>query len=139
MFRPAPFYDEHFQLGFAEPENERDATSGYGLYADYGRRFGDKDLYGTKDYFSLSGPLTESLSKGCRPPVEIIDLINFSNYWWLRWLTKPLSIPILYALNFFNGLTHNYGVAIIVFTFLFYLLLFPLRWSQSRSFKKGLG
>jgi YidC/Oxa1 family membrane protein insertase len=54
-------------------------------------------------------------------------------------MTKPLSIPILHALNFFNGLTKNYGVAIIIFTFLFYMLLFPLRWSQSKSFKKASG
>ena len=33
----------------------------------------------------------------------------------------------------------NYGVAIIVFTFLFYSLLFPLRWKQSKSFKKAAG
>jgi YidC/Oxa1 family membrane protein insertase len=93
---------------------------------------------GTKDYFllkSLNKPLTDAVGR----PIVIVDLINFSNYWFLRWLTKPLSIPILYALTFFNGLTHNYGVAIIVFTFLFYSLLFPLRWSQSRSFKKASG
>ncbi|MEO7674396.1 MAG: membrane protein insertase YidC [Pyrinomonadaceae bacterium] len=93
---------------------------------------------GTKDYFllkSLNEPLTNAVGR----PIVIVDLINFSNYWFLRWLTKPLSIPILYALTFFNGLTHNYGVAIIVFTFLFYSLLFPLRWSQSRSFKKASG
>ena len=42
-------------------------------------------------------------------------------------------------MNFFNGITANYGVAIIVFTFLFYSLLFPLRWSQSKSFKKAAG
>ncbi|HBR57657.1 MAG TPA: hypothetical protein DEA22_09335 [Blastocatellia bacterium] len=42
-------------------------------------------------------------------------------------------------MNFFNGITQNYGIAIIVFTFLFYSLLFPLRWSQSKSFKKAAG
>lgn len=97
-----------------------------------------KVFTGTKDYFLLSS-LSESLSKDVGRPVEITNLINFSNYWWLRWMTRPLSIPILYALNFFNGITHNYGVAIIVFTFLFYSLLFPLRWYQSKSFKKAAG
>ncbi|MEO7660578.1 MAG: YidC/Oxa1 family insertase periplasmic-domain containing protein, partial [Pyrinomonadaceae bacterium] len=97
-----------------------------------------KVFTGTKDYFRLSS-MNESLSNDVGRTVEITNLINFSNYWWLRWLTKPLSIPILYALNFFNSLTHNYGVAIIVFTFLFYSLLFPLRWYQSRSFKKASG
>jgi YidC/Oxa1 family membrane protein insertase len=67
----------------------------------------------------------------------LIDLINFSNYSPFRWFVKPLSIPILSALTFINNFTHNYGVAIIIFTLLFYSLLFPLRWSQSRSFKKA--
>ncbi|CAN5572025.1 hypothetical protein BH10ACI3_BH10ACI3_08610 [soil metagenome] len=98
-----------------------------------------KIFTGTKDYFALSGPYTDTLSKDAGRRIEIVDLINFSNYSWIRPVTKTLSIPILYSLNFFNGLTHNYGVAIIVFTFLFYMLLFPLRWSQSRSFKKASG
>ncbi|MFN2500384.1 MAG: membrane protein insertase YidC [Pyrinomonadaceae bacterium] len=97
-----------------------------------------KVFTGTKDYFLLSA-LNDSLSREVGRTVEITNLINFSNYWWLRWITRPLAIPILYALNFFNGLTHNYGVAIIIFTSLFYSLLFPLRWSQSRSFKKASG
>ena len=97
-----------------------------------------KIFTGPKDYFLLN-QLSGELKGADGRAVSIIDLINFSNYWWLRWLTKPLSIPILYALNFFNGLTHNYGVAIIVFTFLFYMLLFPLRWYQSKSFKKASG
>ena len=93
---------------------------------------------GTKDYFTLN-QYNETVSANVGRRIDLVDLINFSNYWFFRWLTKPLSIPILYALNFINNFTHNYGVAIIVFTFLFYSLLFPLRWSQSRSFKKAAG
>ena len=93
---------------------------------------------GPKDYF-LVADLNESLSKEVGRPLDFVNVINFSNYWWLRWLTKPLSIPILHALHFFNGITANYGLAIIIFTFLFYSLLFPLRWSQSKSFKKAAG
>ena len=93
---------------------------------------------GTKDYFLLSSldkPLTDTVGR----PISLTNLINFSNYSFIRPITSRLSIPILYALNFFNGLTQNYGVAIIIFTFLFYMLLFPLRWSQSKSFKKASG
>jgi len=93
---------------------------------------------GPKDYFLLDG-LSADLKATDGRSVSIVNLINFSNYWWLRWLTKPLSIPIIHALNFFNGILHNYGLAIIVFTFLFYSLLFPLRWKQSKSFKKAAG
>ena len=97
-----------------------------------------KIFTGTKDYFLLSS-LNDSLAKDIGRPVALTNLINFSNYSWIRPLTSRLAIPILYSLNFFNGLTHNYGVAIIIFTFLFYMLLFPLRWSQSKSFKKASG
>ena len=95
-----------------------------------------KIFTGPKDYFLLND-LNTSLSASVGRPIDIVDLINFSNYWWLRGITKPLSIPILYALDFFNNFTNNYGVAIILFTLLFYSLLFPLRWSQSKSFKKA--
>jgi YidC/Oxa1 family membrane protein insertase len=102
---------------------------------------------GTKDYFLLSSLSGDYLFSGPNGnlkaadgrAVTIVNLINFSNYWWLRWLTRPLSIPILYALHYINGVTANYGLAIIIFTFLFYSLLFPLRWSQSKSFKKAAG
>jgi YidC/Oxa1 family membrane protein insertase len=95
-----------------------------------------KVFTGPKDYFLLND-LSAGLKAADGRAVSLVDLINFSNYWWLRWMTKPLSIPILYALHFFNSVTQNYGVAIIVFTFLFYMLLFPLRWKQSKSFKKA--
>jgi YidC/Oxa1 family membrane protein insertase len=91
---------------------------------------------GTKDYFALDG-YNETLSSSVGRSLHLEDLINFSNYSWIRPITKYLSIPILYSLNFINNFTHNYGVAIIIFTFLFYSLLFPLRWSQSKSFKKA--
>ena len=93
---------------------------------------------GPKDYFLLN-ELSGNLKAADGRSVSLVDLINFSNYRVLRWLTKPLSIPILHALHFFNGITKNYGAAIIVFTFLFYSLLFPLRWKQSKSFKKAAG
>jgi YidC/Oxa1 family membrane protein insertase len=93
---------------------------------------------GTKDYFLLNS-LSESLTKDTGREVSIVNLINFSNYSLIRPITSRLAIPILYALHFFNGITANYGLAIIAFTFLFYSLLFPLRWSQSKSFKKAQG
>ncbi len=91
---------------------------------------------GTKDYFVLndvSTPLTKDIGRD----VNLVDLINFSNYWPIRWFVKPISIPIVYALHYINEVTHNYGLAIILFTIFFYSLLFPLRWSQSKSFKKA--
>ena len=93
---------------------------------------------GTKDYFALK-EYSDSLKAGDGRAVNLVDIINFSNYSWIRPITKYLSIPILSALNFINKFVNNYGVSIIIFTFLFYSLLFPLRWSQSKSFKKAAG
>lgn len=97
-----------------------------------------KIFTGTKDYFLLNS-LSGDLDKMVNRKLEFVNLINFSNYGPIRFFVKPLSIPILQALHFFNGITANYGLAIIIFTFLFYSLLFPLRWSQSKSFKKAAG
>jgi YidC/Oxa1 family membrane protein insertase len=91
---------------------------------------------GTKDYFVLTDYnkiLTDSVGR----TIDIEDFVNFSNYSWFRWLVKPITVPIVGALNFLNNFTNNYGVAIILFTLLFYSLLFPLRWYQSKSFKKS--
>ena len=88
---------------------------------------------GTKDYFVLNkynGKLTELAGR----PIDIEDLIN---YGWLGFFTKPLSVPVLYALDWLYGFTFNYGTSLIIFTFLFYSLLFPLRWYSSKSFKKA--
>jgi YidC/Oxa1 family membrane protein insertase len=131
-----PFFNSIFQWVMRSPtvgETRHLVTLSLPIAADGSV---NKVFTGTKDYFLLHQLSTaDSLPLG--RSVDITNLINFSSYWWLRWLTKPVAIVILYALNFFNALTHNYGVAIIVFTFLFYSLLFPLRWSQSRSFKKS--
>ena len=88
---------------------------------------------GTKDYFTLAD-YNKTLTNSVGRPIDIEDLIN---YGWFRFLTKPLAVPILYSLNFLYNVTSNYGVAIIIFTLLFYSLLFPLRWYQSKSFKKS--
>lgn len=91
---------------------------------------------GPKDYNTLYALSTE-LNETTGRELNFVNLINFSNYWFLRWFIKPISIPILQALHYINSVVNNYGVAIIVFTFLFYSLLFPLRWKQSKSFKKA--
>ncbi len=96
----------------------------------------NKIYTGTKDYFVLHD-ISPKLSDNIGREVNLVDLINFSNWWQLRWFVKPISIPIVYALHYINQVTQNYGLAIILFTVFFYSLLFPLRWSQSKSFKKA--
>ncbi|MCY7374735.1 MAG: membrane protein insertase YidC [Pyrinomonadaceae bacterium] len=93
---------------------------------------------GTKDYFVLNH-YNEVLTASVGRPIDIEDFINFSSYGFLRPILKTLAVPILYALTFLNTFTNSYGLAIIIFTLFFYSLLFPLRWYQSKSFKKAAG
>jgi YidC/Oxa1 family membrane protein insertase len=96
---------------------------------------GSKNLIytGSKDYFTISG-YNKVLSDGIGRPIDVEDFIN---YGWLKPITKPIAIPLLWCLNFIYGLVGSYGVAIIVFTLIFYSLFFPVRWWQSKSFKKA--
>lgn len=91
---------------------------------------------GTKDYFVLNH-YNDVLKTAVGRPIDIEDFINFSNYSFIRFFVKPISIVLLYCLNAINVFAHNYGIAIIIFTILFYSLLFPMRWYQSKSFKKA--
>ncbi len=93
---------------------------------------------GTKDYFVLNH-YNDVLTQAVGRTIDIEDFVNFSNYAWFKVITKPVTIPILYALSFLNSFTNSYGVAIILFTLFFYSLLFPMRWYQSKSFKKASG
>jgi YidC/Oxa1 family membrane protein insertase len=91
---------------------------------------------GTKDYFTLN-EYNQRLNESVGRNVELDELINFGWYAWFRSIIKPITIPLLYALSWINSFTHSYGWAIIVFTLIFYSLLFPLRWYQSKSFKSA--
>jgi YidC/Oxa1 family membrane protein insertase len=88
---------------------------------------------GTKDHYLLSAT-SERLSQTIG---RAIDLEDFISWGWMSSLTRPIAIPILGVLRFLSNLTNNYGVAILLFTFLFFSVLFPMRWYQSKSFKKA--
>ena len=51
---------------------------------------------------------------------------------WFSFLTKPIFI----AINWFFGLVGNFGIAIIAFTFLMRLILFPLAHTSFKSMAK---
>jgi YidC/Oxa1 family membrane protein insertase len=52
-------------------------------------------------------------------------------------LSRPISKPILWAINKLNNLTGSYGIAIIIFTIIIYSLFFPLKWRSSKAMKKA--
>lgn len=52
-------------------------------------------------------------------------------------LSRPISKPILLAINKLHDLTNSYGLAIIIFTVIIYSLFFPLKWRSSKAMKKA--
>lgn len=58
-----------------------------------------------------------------------VDAIDFG---W----TSMIAIPLLQALKWLNGFVHNYGLAIIILTFLIKVALFPLTYKSMKSMSK---
>lgn len=59
----------------------------------------------------------------------LVDLIDFS-------FLGFIAIPIVKALNYIFGMVGNYGLAVIILTFLIRLLILPLAVSSFKSMKK---
>ncbi len=88
---------------------------------------------GPKDHYLLtdaSGYISGAVGR----PVDLEALID---YGWFRWLSRPLAVPILNAIRWLKDVTHNYGIAIIIFTIVIYSLFFPLKWRSSKAMKKA--
>ncbi len=86
---------------------------------------------GSKDYFTLADYDAKLTNK------NISGFINYSNYSLIRFFVEPIAKILLRALTAIYGVVGNFGVAIIIFTLIFYSMFFPLRWYSSRSFKKA--
>lgn len=86
---------------------------------------------GTKDYFALSE------YEKMLPGKNIGELINYSWYSWLRGIQRPVAQFLLFCLDAIYRVVGNFGLAIITFTFIFYSIFFPIRWFQSKQFKKA--
>lgn len=88
---------------------------------------------GPKDHFALdetSRNLSQTL--GGRE----VDLEQLIDYGWLGF-TRPIAVQLLKAIKYINNLVGNYGVAIIIFTIIIYMLFFPLKWRSTKSMKKA--
>jgi YidC/Oxa1 family membrane protein insertase len=93
---------------------------------------------GSKDYFTLRD-YESKINDEVGRPTNIGDLINYSNWWQLRWIQRPVAKFLLICLNGIYNVVGNFGVAIIIFTLIFYSIFFPIRWFQSKQFKKAQG
>ncbi len=72
-------------------------------------------------------------------PIEYNRLRKFhlglENVVSLGWL-KPIALGILYLLRLFYQLIHNWGVAIILFSFLMKLVFYPLSRTQTKQMRQ---
>ncbi len=73
------------------------------------------------------GPKEIDTLRGANP--KLVNLINFG---WLSFLVKPL----LYSLKWVYSFVGNYGISIIILTFLISIAMVPLRYKQIVSMKK---
>jgi YidC/Oxa1 family membrane protein insertase len=88
---------------------------------------------GPKDHYLL----TESSQRIKEIIGRPADLDGLIDYGFLAWLSRPLAVPILWAITALYKLTGSYGVAIILFTIVIYSLFFPLKWRSSKAMKKA--
>jgi len=92
-----------------------------------------KVYVGSKDYFTLA-QYDRKLSQQVGREINLDNLINWG---WTGTITKPIAILLLRILNFIFAYVGNYGIAIVIFTIVFYSVLFPIRLHQTKSFKKA--
>ncbi|GIU82758.1 MAG: membrane protein insertase YidC [Pyrinomonadaceae bacterium] len=92
-----------------------------------------KVYVGSKDYFTLA-QYNQKLSQQVGREINLDNLINWG---WTGTITKPIAILLLRILNFIFAYVGNYGVAIVIFTIIFYSVLFPIRLHQTKAFKKA--
>ena len=108
----------------------------------------------TKDRYQVDvtgGPLTATSGESVSTKINVFSgakklsaLQSYEEKWgvphfdlavdfgWFYFLTKPFFI----ALNFLYGLTGNFGIAIIIFTCVLRVLVFPLANTSYKSFAK---
>ncbi|HKY26534.1 MAG TPA: membrane protein insertase YidC [Pyrinomonadaceae bacterium] len=88
---------------------------------------------GPKDHYILQKANAEITQVAGRA----IDLDGLIDYGWFSWLSRPIAVPILWAIRWLYRLTNSYGLAIILFTIVIYSLFFPLKWRSSKAMKKA--
>ena len=89
--------------------------------------FSDKISIDQLEYKLFIGPKNVELLSSISP--ELNDLVNFT---YLGFISRP----IIKALNYFYSVLGNYGLAVIVLTFLIRLLIMPLAIASFKSMKR---
>jgi YidC/Oxa1 family membrane protein insertase len=96
----------------------------------------NKVFVGAKDHFAFAA-INQQASDGMGRTVNLENLINYGWDYVRRAIFYPLAVPILWCISKLNEITGSYGIAIILFTMVFYSLFFPLKLRSAKSMKKA--
>ncbi len=124
-----PDPDQSININYRHGNNGRDSYRAgyvgqiYNIAPNNSLSYGGKLFVGAKKLDILS-EYVEKLSIS-----RFTDAIDWG---WFSFLTKPVS----YAINWFYGYAGNFGLAIIAFTILMRLILFPLAQASFKSMAK---
>lgn len=88
---------------------------------------------GPKDHYLLNAA-SQQIQQAGGPTVDLEESID---YGFLRSISRPLAVPILWSIKKLYQITGSYGLAIILFTIVIYSLFFPLKWRSSKAMKKA--
>lgn len=79
------------------------------------------------NYTYYIGPKQYDVLKAAGNHMEkVMEFETIGTFSWMNWLMEPARKALLWTLNFFNGMVHSYGVAIILLTLLVRILFWPL-------------
>ena len=98
----------------------------------------------TKDVLSYriyAGPYDETVLKNVdltftndALPPQFSNVLTFQG--WLPFITEPFAKLLMLTLNFLHSLTNSWGIAIILLTLVFKMLLYPLNsWAYKSNMK----
>jgi YidC/Oxa1 family membrane protein insertase len=89
------------------------------------------------DVHIFVGPKDRELLAEVGRELHSPTLGNVIDYGFFGVIVRPLIYPLAWALNFFAGIFHNYGWAIVVVTISINLAMWPLRASSSKKMKQA--
>lgn len=88
-----------------------------------------------KSFSIYLGPVEYGLLKSYNKNYQVI--IDFGNFFGLKFIVRPIAEYLLLPLfTFLYSIIHNYGVAIIIFSLIVKLLLYPFTKKSFESMKK---
>ncbi len=85
-------------------------------------------------YTYFIGPKNYSILKDTGNNMEkVMEFETIGFFSWMNWLMEPSRQALLWTLNLFYGVVHNYGIAIILLTLLIRILFWPLTHKSTES------